>query len=166
MTKRTVTHSTFTIERAFDVPPPQVFQAFADPAAKARWFAGPDDWSRGPHVLDFRVGGRERASGGPKGGLVHTFDALYQDIIPNERIVYSYDMHLDATRISVSLTTVELEPLESGGTRLLFTEQGAYLDGRDTPAQREEGTRGLLDALGAALEHADATSGAGGRAGR
>jgi hypothetical protein len=37
------------------------------------------------------------------------------------------------------------------GTRLIFTEQGAYLDGHDTPAQREQGTGALLDTLGAEL---------------
>ena len=79
------------------------------------------------------------------------FDAIYQDIVPNERIMFSYDMHLDDRRISVSLTTIEFKP-EGSGTRLAFTEQGAYLDGWDNPADREEGTAGLLDALGAELE--------------
>lgn len=57
---------------------------------------------------------------------------------------------LAGTRISVSLTTVELIPAE-GGTRLVFTEQGAFLDGRDTPELREHGTNELLDALGKSL---------------
>jgi hypothetical protein len=45
---------------------------------------------------------------------------------------------------------VELRP-EGAGTRLVLTEQGAYLDGHDTSAQRQHGTGELLDALGAAL---------------
>ena len=59
-------------------------------------------------------------------------------------------MYLDGTRISVSLATVEFRP-EGAGTRLIFTEQGAFLDGYDDPAQREQGTRDLLDALGTEL---------------
>lgn len=59
-------------------------------------------------------------------------------------------MHLDENRISVSLATVELRP-EGKGTRLVFTEQGAFLDGYDDAGSREHGTRELLDALGAAL---------------
>jgi hypothetical protein len=59
-------------------------------------------------------------------------------------------MQLDETRISVSLATVEFK-LAGGGTQLIVTEQGAYLDGHDTPAQREHGTGELLDALGAEL---------------
>ena len=150
MTKRSVTHATFVIERVYAAPSARVFNAFADPAAKRRWFAGPDNWGAGEHELDFRVGGREISRGGPKGGPVHSFDARYQDIVPNERIIYSYDMHLDDRRISVSLATVELRP-EGAGTRLVFTEQGALLDGYDDAGQREQGTRELLDALGASL---------------
>ena len=77
--------------------------------------------------------------------------------MPDQRIVYTYDMHLDETRISVSLATVELEPA-GAGTRLIFTEQGAFLDGHDTPAEREQGTGALLDALDAALRREPATA--------
>jgi uncharacterized protein YndB with AHSA1/START domain len=146
MTKRSVTHSTFTLERVYDASPARVFAAWADPRAKARWFVGPDEWESGTHELDFRVGGRERTSGGPKGGPVHAYDARYQDIVPNERIIYSYDMHLDDVRISVSLATVVFKPA-GAGTRLIFTEQGAFLDGYDDVAGREEGTRIGLENL-------------------
>jgi len=70
--------------------------------------------------------------------------------VPDHRIVYSYDMYLDQTRLSVSLATVEFHPA-SAGTRLIFTEQGAFLDGQDQPQYREQGTGDLLDALGAEL---------------
>jgi uncharacterized protein YndB with AHSA1/START domain len=138
------------VERTYDASPARVFAAWADPAVKARWFVGLDEWSQGGHELDFRVGGRERVSGGPPGGPVHTFDGRYQDIVPEERIVYTYDMHLDEQRISVSLATVEFERA-GPGTRLTFTEQAVFLDGHDTPAQRERGTRDLLDKLAAEL---------------
>ena len=151
MTKRPVTHATFVIERNFSAPPARVFIAFADPAAKARWFAGPDEWEKTRQEFDFRVGGRERLSGGPKGGTVHSFDARYLDIVPNERIIYAYDMHLDETRISVSLATVEFKPA-GNGTLLTITEQGAFLDGYDDAGSREQGTGWLLDKLAASLE--------------
>jgi uncharacterized protein YndB with AHSA1/START domain len=151
MPQRSAVHATFTIERTYSAAPARVFAAFADPRAKAAWFGGPATWERGAHELDFRVGGRERLSGGPKGGTVHTFDCVYHDIVPNERIVYSYDMHLDQRHISVSLATIEIKPAGKG-TRLVFTEQGAFLDGYDDAGSREEGTRGLLDKLGAALD--------------
>ena len=145
MTNRSVTHSTFVIEREYAAPPARVFGAWSDPEAKAQWFGASD------FELDFRVGGREVNRGGPEGGPVFTYDARYQDIVEGERIVYTYDMLMDETRISVSVTTVQFE--QSGdGTRLTYTEQGAFLDGHDTPEQRKEGTGSLFDKLGEALE--------------
>src|SRR5687767_8047071 len=136
MTERSVTHATFVIERTYDASPARVFAAFAEPMAKARWFVGPEEWESSDHQLDFRVGGREHVSGGPAGGPVHSYDAVYQDIVPHERIVSTYDMHLDDHRISVSLATVELKG-EGDRTRLVYTEQGAFLDGYDDASSRE-----------------------------
>jgi uncharacterized protein YndB with AHSA1/START domain len=150
MSDRSVTHATFVVERSYAASPARVFAAWANPAAKARWFVGPHECETAAFEIDFRVGGREINRGGPKGGPVHSFEGHYHDIVPNQRIVYTYDMHLDDTRISVSLATVALMPA-GNGTQLIFTEQGAFLDGYDNVAQREQGTRELLDALGAEL---------------
>jgi uncharacterized protein YndB with AHSA1/START domain len=144
MTQRSVTHATFTVERTYPAPPEEVFAAWADPTAKAQWFGG------GGFELDFRIGGRELNRGGPDGGPVFTYDARYYDIVDNERIVYAYEMHMDDARISVSLATIELTPT-GDGTKLVMTEAGAFLDGHDTPEQREGGTGSLLDALGRTL---------------
>ena len=105
MSERTVTHATFAVERSYAVPPARVFEAWADPVAKARWFGG-DDWD---HELDFSVGGRE-VSTGTMEGTSFTFEGRYQDIVPDERIVYSYEVLMGEARISVSLATVELTP--------------------------------------------------------
>jgi uncharacterized protein YndB with AHSA1/START domain len=157
MTERSVTHATFVIERTYAATPARVFAAFASRAAKASWFQGPAEWGPSDHELDFKVGGRERVRGGPKGGPVHSFDARFQDIVPNQRIISSYDMHLDDKRISVSLATVELKPAGTG-TRLIYTEQGAFLDGYDDAGSREHGTRALLDNLDAALRRESASA--------
>ncbi len=149
MTKRTTTHATFVIERDLAHPPAKVFAAFADPKKKSQWFGGPPEWDS-HHELDFRDGGREISSGGPPGGTVHKMDGVYWDIVENERIVFCYDLHLDATRISISLGTTEIKPSEVG-TKLIYTEQGVYLDGYDDAGQREEGTRELLNQLAAYL---------------
>lgn len=153
MADRSIRHATFTIERTYDAPPSRVFQAFADPDIKHRWFSPPEEWGPDEWEMDFRVGGRETSRGGPPGGPVHLFDSRYHDIVPDERIVYAYDMHLDDVRISVSVTTIELRPA-STGTRLVLTDQGAYLDGHDSPADREHGVGAQLDAIAAALDAA------------
>jgi len=152
---RTVVHETFALERTYPVSTAQVFRAFSDLETKKRWFDGPDDWEpAAEHTLDFRIGGREREAGGPPGGPIHTFDAIYHDIVADSRIVYSYTMTLEDRRISVSLTTIELTA-EDGGTRLFLTEHGAYFDGADGPGMRRRGTEELLDALAGVLDPID-----------
>ena len=145
-----VAHETFVIERNYDVPVAQTFQAWADPLLKARWFAGSTEALGAGYELDFRVGGHEVNRGGPSGGPVYTYDAEFRDIIPAQRIVYTYEMYADDARISVSVATVLF--IDHGARSLLvLTEQGVFLDGLDTVAQRETGTRSLLDSLAASV---------------
>jgi uncharacterized protein YndB with AHSA1/START domain len=150
MTPSTVAHDTFVIERTYDVPVAQVFRAWADPVLKARWFAGSADALEAGYALDFRVGGGEVNRGGPAGGPVYTYESHFHDIVPEERIVYTYEMSADEDRLSVSVATVQFHNHDAT-THLVLTEQGVFLDGHDTASQREEGTLSLLDSLAAIL---------------
>jgi len=140
----------FTIERTLRQAPEQVFRAFADPELKQRWFHVPESWTDAAWELDFRVGGGEVSVGRDPRGTLHEFRSRYHDIVDGERIVFAYDLLLDGRLISVSLTTVEVRPHDEG-TRLLFTEHGAFFDDLEDPAEREHGTGLLLDALVAFL---------------
>ena len=151
MTIRNAKHATFTIERVYPAAPARVFAAWSNKEAKTAWAYCHDEWPVSEHVFDFREGGREHLVTGPVGGTRHVFDAVYHDIVPDQRIVYAYDMHLDDRRISVSLTTVEFFAV-AGGTRLVFTEQGAFLDGYDDAGSREKGTVALLERLRESLK--------------
>jgi uncharacterized protein YndB with AHSA1/START domain len=146
MSKRSVTHGTFTIERSFKQPPARVFAAFGKLELKQKWFKGPEEWSSEPHTLEFKIGGRERVAGGPKGGPVHRYDAVYRDIVADERIVTSYEMHADDALTSVSVASIELRA-QGSGTLMVITESGVFLDGLDNAGERERGTGQLLDAL-------------------
>jgi uncharacterized protein YndB with AHSA1/START domain len=147
---RSTTHSTFVIERTFPQSPERVFHAFTDRGAKLAWFVLPEELMRDEYQFDFRVGGQEVMVGGPPDGPVFTYRATFYDIVPNERIITGYEMHMGDARISVSVATVELTA-DGDGTRLVLTEQGAFLDGLDTVEAREHGTRALLDSLAASL---------------
>jgi len=94
-TPRSVVHASFTITRSWAHSPARVFQAFADEKAKMKWFAGPPGWEQREKSFDFREGGRETLTGRHASGMVSSFDCVYRDIVLNERIVYSYVMHLD-----------------------------------------------------------------------
>ncbi|WP_309088599.1 SRPBCC family protein [Phenylobacterium sp.] len=150
MTERNVVHATFCIERRYPAPPSRVFAAWATPEAKAHWFDGPEGTEIYERSMDFRSGGAERLWGKHPSGKVSDFQARYFEVIPNERIIYGYDMWMNGVKLSVSLATIEFKP-DGAGTRLVMTEQGAFLDGYDDAGSREEGTRWLLDKLAAAL---------------
>jgi len=161
---RSVIHETFVIERTYPATPSRVFAAFASEEAKNWGVTGDvepaEEQQAGPTEFDFRVGGRERF-GHKMHDTTYRYDATYYDIIPDQRLVYTYEMYADDVRISVSLATIEF--VKSGdGTALTWTEQGAYFDGFDGPeaaALRKGGTEQQLDLLTGYLERQAAADG-------
>lgn len=150
MAERSIVHGSFTIERSFEnAPPAKAFKAWSDPELKRKWFGSPDP-ANPTHIFEFKVGGREYTAGDGPDGKPFTFDVRYYDIVPDNRIVYAYDMQMGGERISVSVATIEFKP-KGKGTVMTLTESGAFLDGLDTSEQREQGTNWLMDQLGKML---------------
>lgn len=148
---RSVVHATFNLERTYDASPAQLWTALTNPAAKALWFAVPSEQGELlERRMDVRPGGREWVKVRWGGSIVSTYDATYYDVIEKERLVYCYEMHLDDRKISISVATLQLKA-DGKRSRLLLTEQGAFLDGYDDAGSRERGTSELLDALGRSL---------------
>jgi uncharacterized protein YndB with AHSA1/START domain len=152
MTERPVIHDTFAIDRTYPAPVSRVFAAFASKQAKDAWGdtgdLGEPAANDGGTQFDFSLGGHERFGFGYQ-GISYRYDARYYDIVPDQRIIYSYEMYADGVRISVSVATIEFAPAAEG-TALTWTEQGAYLDGIDgaeAPQLRREGTAEMLDGL-------------------
>lgn len=156
MSERSVTHSSFVIERYYPAAPSRVFATFSDPTKKRRWFAEGEEGTVESFEMDFRVGGRERTrsrmgADTPFPGTPLINDGYYEDIVPERRIVLAYTMTVGEARISASQATFEFLPAQSG-TTLIFTEQAAFFAGADGPNVRELGWRVLLDQLAAELE--------------
>lgn len=152
---RSIKHSSFVIERRYDYDPAQVYRAWVNPEAKARWFNGPPDkWSEQVREMDVRVGGRDRLIGRFVDGSESRFEALYFEVVPEKRLVYAYDMYWQGNKISVSLASIEFV-LAGKGTKLVVTEQHAFLDGYEDGGSRERGTRSLLENLADSLGGAD-----------
>jgi uncharacterized protein YndB with AHSA1/START domain len=152
MTDRSVIHDTFSLERTYAAAPSRLFAAFASAQAKDAWAATSTE-ETGFDEFDFRPGGRERFHVRRR-NATYSYDALYYDIVRNQRILYCYEMYADGTRISVSTATIELSA-NATGTTLTWTEQGVYLDGIDSteaPKLRIGGTNELLDGLADYLE--------------
>jgi uncharacterized protein YndB with AHSA1/START domain len=155
MAEPSVIHSTFIIERSYPTTPDRVFAALADPVKKRRWFVEDDHHDVEQHEMDFRAGGKERASfhfkpGSPVQGLTCVNDTDYLDIVPDRRVVFASAMSIGGRCISASLVTFELVP-ERAGTALILTHQGAFFEGADGPEMRKEGWRKLLDRLSTEL---------------
>jgi uncharacterized protein YndB with AHSA1/START domain len=152
MIGRSVIHNTFTIERSYLATPSRVFAAFASAEAKNIWGdtgdLGETNGEAAVAEFDFRIGGRERF-GFKWQDTTYRYDALYYDIVPDQRIVYAYEMYANDARISVSVATIEFAK-NGDGAALAWTEQGVYLDGiggHEAPALRQEGTAQMLDGL-------------------
>jgi uncharacterized protein YndB with AHSA1/START domain len=122
-----IAHDTFVITREFPTTPEKLFQAHADPKIRAKWFRGPDSWVETERSLDLRPGGTELLTGKFEDGTTTLYRAHFYDVVPNQRIVNSFEVVLSGECYSVSLTTAEFEPSEKG-TKMVFTEQIVYLD--------------------------------------
>jgi uncharacterized protein YndB with AHSA1/START domain len=150
VTERSQAHATFVIERTYPVPVEAVWHALSDNDARDQWFGAGDAFDVQEKTHEFRVGGHGTEQGQWHGGPRSRFASTYTDIVDLERIVFTYDMWVEERHMSTSLTTIVLEP-DGDHTRLTYTEQGVHFDGLDSPEGREEGTKGLLDQIGAYL---------------
>jgi uncharacterized protein YndB with AHSA1/START domain len=149
----TTTHGSFIIEHRYSASPHRVFAAWSDPRAKRAWFAEGEGWDIRTYELDFREGGAETSTFRVAGAnnpfppdTTFSNDTVFDEIIPNERIIFTYSMARDGMRFSISLASVELHPSDKG-TRLILTEHGAFFDGADGIKMREQGWRELLGKL-------------------
>lgn len=144
MNEYSVKHDTFSLERHYNASPARVFAAWADPAIKANWFPKSDEF-------DFRVGGREIVRGESPEGVIYSSAATFQEIVPDKRIVYTFNIDMGERRISVSVMTVQFKS-EGAGTLLIYTEQCAFLDGLDSLDDHIQGAKEFLEQLDIELQ--------------
>ena len=147
------THASFVIERRYEAPPQRVYAAWSDPAAKRQWFVEGEGWEIQSYELDFREGGVEKSKFRHLKGeeifgekTIFGNETVFNEIAPNERIIFTYSMDRNGVRFSVSLASVELNALGTG-TRMIFTEHATFFEGGDGAQMREAGWRELLDKL-------------------
>jgi uncharacterized protein YndB with AHSA1/START domain len=143
----TLIHDTFTLDRSYAAAVKQVWQTWTDPELRPRWFRGPEGWQTLERRLDLRIGGHELLRGRAPTGMETRFESTFHVIVPEHHIVSVYDMYINATLLSVTLATLDLEAAGSA-TRLRYTEQGVYFGGDpEAPVSRKRGTSWHLDNL-------------------
>jgi uncharacterized protein YndB with AHSA1/START domain len=146
MTERSTRHSTIVVERTYDASPSRVFAAWSDPEALLRWGSPGEGWDVSYDRFEFRTGGSDISRFGPKDGPVFVNETVYQDIVPNVRIVSAGNMTSEEKRLFAGLLTVEF--IAAGrACRLVLTEQGVFFDGHDRPENHEAGWNEMLDNL-------------------
>lgn len=141
------TRPSLTLERHLKAPPKTVFSAWTDPARLVHWF-GPQQTVLGSvqAELDVRVGGKFRVSFRTDDGEYHEVGGVYQEVVPDEKLVFSWAWHSTPER--ESLVTVSMRP-DAGGTLLtLHHEQLFDQAARDG---HERGWTGTLEKLDAYL---------------
>jgi uncharacterized protein YndB with AHSA1/START domain len=141
-----VEHTTFTIERDLPGSPRHAFRFWSEKALKRRWTDCHPDWTVLEDRFDFAPGGEEAVRWRTTEGIEQTFTARYLDIVSGHRIIYAFEMSSAGARVSASLATVEFRPGEIG-TKMLYTEQMAFLAGAEAMQMRIAGTGTGFDRL-------------------
>lgn len=146
-----VIHATCVVERSFSKPAKVVFAALSDPDKVRQWMGGGSHSDLVEFHCDCREGGGQllrykMRPGTPIAGETITNEARFTHIVPDERIVMASTMKRGEKIFSASQVTFELVPGEKG-TDLIITHQGAFFEGADGPAMREQGWNGLADKL-------------------
>jgi uncharacterized protein YndB with AHSA1/START domain len=94
------------LTREFDAPRALVFKAMTDPAAIPQWW-GPRRFTTVVDEMDVRPGGKWRYLQRDAEGNEFTFHGIYQEVVPPERLAYTFEW--EGLPGHVSLETITLE---------------------------------------------------------
>jgi len=110
-----------TLRRHYPVAPEKVWRAWTDPQALRAWF-GPEEIVSVPVAeVDLRVGGRFRVAMLAADGETHDVSGVYQELVPNRKLVFSWAWRSTPER--ESRVTVLIEPDGNGCELVLRHEQ-------------------------------------------
>lgn len=110
-----------TLTRRFRAQPEKVWAAWTDPEKLIGWFcttkAKPGSLRA---ELDVRIGGRYRISFDMESGEYSEVGGVYREVVPNEKLVFSWAWHSTPER--ESLVTVSVRP-DGAGSLMVFTHE-------------------------------------------
>jgi uncharacterized protein YndB with AHSA1/START domain len=132
-----------TLKRRLNAPPAKVYGAWAEPEKIVHWF-GPAETVPGTvrAEMDVRVGGRFRVNFNTVDGERHEVGGVYREVVPNEKLVFSWAWHTTPER--ESLVTV-LTKQNGDGTLLTLTHEQFFDEAAREGHKR--GWTGTLDKL-------------------
>ena len=139
------TKPSLTLKRRLNAAPEKVYAAWTDPEKIVKWF-GPDAGPVKHAEADVRVGGRYAVTFHTEDGEQHHVSGIYQEVVPNERLVFTWAWRTMPER--ESLVTILIKPDGEGSLLTLIHEQFFDEPARD---RHEWGWTGALNKLEKAL---------------
>ena len=140
-TKAESATETLRLERTLNATPERVYRAFTEPALLKQWHA-PGDYAAESVEADVRVGGTYSITMKSPAGTEHTTRGTYQEVVPNERLVYTWRWQDEAHDVGETLVTIQLQP-EGEATRLTLTHE-RFPNGKARESH-QQGWTGCLD---------------------
>ena len=131
-----VSDRTIVIEHTFDAPRALVFKAYTDRDSIPRWW-GPRRLTTTVDQMDVRPGGAWRFVSRGADGAEFAFRGVYREIVPPERLVWTFEF--EGAPGHVSLETVTFE--EQGG-KTKVTNTALYQTAGDRDAMLKSGMEG------------------------
>ncbi len=138
--------SVVRLERTFEAPAADVFDAWTNPDVLRRWWAAGPDWRATGAEVDLRVGGRYRLTmQNPDTGELHAVAGEYLQVARPARLVYSWAWEgSDGTPGESSTVTVAFSELDGRTTVRL---EHAGIPTAESRANHRHGWLGCLENL-------------------
>ncbi len=139
--------ATLSLERTFDARRDAVFAAWTDPEVLRRWWmARPDEQDTPEAEVNLRVGGRYRMVIRERdSGVAHEVFGEYREVVPPERLVYTWTWKDAAPGTAGSVVTVVFRDDGGERTTVLLTHTG-FTDPAEVP-KHEHGWNAVMDTL-------------------
>jgi len=100
-----VSDTELRLTREFDAPRELVFKALTDPTLLSRWW-GPRRYRTVVDQMDVRPGGKWRMRNIGTDGDEHAFRGEFREVVPPERVVWTFEYEPMAGHISVETMTL------------------------------------------------------------
>ncbi len=127
----------YTMSRIFDARRDLVWKVATDPALVPQWW-GPRRYITIVDKMDFRVGGIWRYINKDTEGNEFAFNGVYKEIVPPERLVYTFEFEPMAGHISTD--TITFEQLPEGKTKM--TSRTTFSSLEDLEGMLQSGMEG------------------------
>ncbi len=135
------TKPSLTIKRRFNAPPEKVFAAWTDPEKVKRWM-GPGEVKVLRAECDARAGGRYRWLMQTPSGEEHDVSGVYREVVPSEKLVFSWAWKTTPERESLVTLTFKLD-----GTGTLMTLLHEQFFDEAARNSHQGGWNGAMDKL-------------------